>query len=324
MHKNFQEAYYAMLNKVKNEGSDVEVRGLAMKELIPGYFEIANPRDRLLNIDCRSNIKKYIFGELMWYLTGRDDVEFINKYSKQWAPLSDDGIHSNSAYGKYIFRMMPIKGWGVDYTCENCGKCDCLDCDIEALPHKSQWDHVKEVLTKDPYSRQAVIHIKPIQLYPTKDVTCTYFLQFFIRNNKLDLVVGMRSNDLLFGTTYDVFMFTFLQELMAAELGVELGVYKHFASNIHFYMKDSNKIEEILSEDSEKPTLVFPEIPANFREYDLPKLTIIEKEYWKNGGYIVLNLYNELSPIGKQLVSFLTNDDIKFCRYTLEFEDKLS
>lgn len=303
-----------MLNRVKDEGSDVEVRGLAMKELIPGYFEIENPRDRLLNIDCRSNIKKYIFGELMWYLTGRDDVEFINKYSKQWAPLSDDGIHSNSAYGKYIFREMPIKGWGVDYTCENCGKCDveaCLDCDIEALPHKSQWEHVKEVLTKDPYSRQAVIHIKPIQLYSTKDVTCTYFLQFFIRNNKLDLVVGMRSNDLLFGTTYDVFMFTFLQELMAAELGVELGTYKHFASNIHFYMKDSVKIEEILAEDANKPTYEFSKIPANFREHDLPILCRIEKDYWDNGKISFAD-FIDLSEISKQLVLFLTNDKLEF------------
>ena len=51
MYKNFQTAYYGMINKVLSEGNDVTVRGLDMKELIPGYFEIENPRDRLLNID---------------------------------------------------------------------------------------------------------------------------------------------------------------------------------------------------------------------------------------------------------------------------------
>ena len=60
MYKNFQTAYYGMINKVLSEGNDVTVRGLDMKELIPGYFEIENPRDRLLNIDCRSKITKYI------------------------------------------------------------------------------------------------------------------------------------------------------------------------------------------------------------------------------------------------------------------------
>lgn len=293
-YKNFQEAYYGMLNTVVNTGADVTVRGLDMKEIIPGYFEIENPRDRLLNIDCRSNINKYIFGELMWYLSGRDDNVFINKYSKMWSRLMDDGIHNNSAYGKYIFNKMPNKGFGVRYNGN------------EVIEFKSQWEFVKEVLTKDPYSRQAVIHIKPIQMYDTKDTVCTYFLQFFIRDNKLDMIACMRSNDLMFGTTYDVFMFTFLQELMASELGVEVGVYKHFASNMHVYMKDIEKINDIISEDAaNRDTFKFDAIPSNFREHDLPILLKIEEHYWNNDKQVDEDLINSLSTVGKQLVDLL-------------------
>lgn len=293
-YKNFQEAYYGMLNTVVNTGADVTVRGLDMKETIPGYFEIENPRDRLLNINCRSNINKYIFGELMWYLSGRDDNAFINKYSKMWSRLMDDGIHNNSAYGKYIFNKMPNKGFGVRYNGN------------EVIEFKSQWEFVKEVLTKDPYSRQAVIHIKPIQMYDTKDTVCTYFLQFFIRDNKLDMIACMRSNDLMFGTTYDVFMFTFLQELMASELGVEVGVYKHFASNMHVYMKDIEKINDIISEDAaNRDTFKFDKIPGNFREHDLPILLKIEEQYWNNDKQIEEELINSLSTVGKQLVDLL-------------------
>lgn len=293
-YKNFQEAYYGMLNTVVNTGADVTVRGLDMKETIPGYFEIENPRDRLLNINCRSNINKYIFGELMWYLSGRDDNAFINKYSKMWSRLMDDGIHNNSAYGKYIFNKMPNKGFGVRYNGN------------EVIEFKSQWEFVKEVLTKDPYSRQAVIHIKPIQMYDTKDTVCTYFLQFFIRDNKLDMIACMRSNDLMFGTTYDVFMFTFLQELMASELGIEVGVYKHFASNMHIYMKDIEKINDIISEDAaNRDTFKFDKIPGNFREHDLPILLKIEEQYWNNDKQIDEELINSLSTVGKQLVDLL-------------------
>ena len=190
MYKNFQQAYYALINKVLTEGKDVTVRGLDMKEIIPGYFEIENPRDRLLNIDCRSKMNRYIFGELMWYLTGRDDIQFINKYSGVWKNLSDDSMHNNSAYGKFIFNPMPNKGYGVIYKGSNDPKYN------RELEYKSQWEFVKEVLKNDPYSRQAVIHIKPIQMYSTKDTVCTYFLQFFIRDNKLDMIACMRSNDL--------------------------------------------------------------------------------------------------------------------------------
>ena len=278
-YKNFQKAYYGMLNKVLKDGKDVTVRGFDMKEIIPGYFEIKNPRDRLLNIDSR-NIKRYIFGELLWYLSGRDDVAFISKYSKMWAQLTDDGIHNNSAYGKYIFRKQ-----------EN---------------GQSQWDFVKDVLKNDPYSRQAVIHIKPIQMYKTKDTVCTYFLQFFIRNNKLDMIASMRSNDLLFGTTYDVFMFTFMQELMAAELGIEVGTYKHFASNIHIYKKDMEKINKILEDSPNKKTFKFEKIQSDFREKDLPLLLKLEEDYWNNEYNIKYE--KDLSPIGKQLIKFLRGE----------------
>lgn len=290
-YRNFQKAYYGVLNNVLKNGQDVVVRGLEMKELIPGYFEIKNPRDRLLNIDCRAKINKYIFGELLWYLSGNDKVEFIDKYSKMWANLSDDGIHNNSAYGKYIFNKMPNKGFGVNYKNDS--------------EMKSQWEFVKEVLKKDPFSRQAVIHIKPIQMFQTKDTVCTYFLQFFIRNNKLDMIACMRSNDLLFGTTYDVFMFTFLQELMAAELGIEVGTYKHFASNIHIYKKDMNIINNILKENPNKKTFKFAKINSDFRNKDLPILLNIEKEYWNNQEIDEKEI-KKLSKIGKQLLTMLT------------------
>lgn len=307
-YRNFQEAYYGVLKDIYTTGEAVTVRGLEMREKIPYYFEIANPRDRLLNINCRKNTRKYTFGELMWYLSGRDDVAFISKYSKVWGRLSDDGIHSNSAYGKYIFRPMPNIGFGSEYTGSN-------DPNYNSnLSFKTQWDYVKEVLQKDPYSRQAVIQIKPVQMYDTKDITCTYFLQFFIREGKLDLVVGMRSNDVIYGTTYDVFMFTFLQELMAAELGIDIGIYKHFSSNTHVYMKDKEIVEKILEEKADnRDTLVFDKIPANFRENDLPILLELEEAYWKYKDDInkvddaTKMKYNKLSNVGKQLFNLLVD-----------------
>lgn len=300
MYKNFQEAYYGMLNKVVNEGKEVTVRGLDMLELIPGYFEIENPRDRVLNIDCRNkSVRRYLFGELLWYLTGNNRCDFIGKYSKMWPALSDDGEHNNSAYGQFIFNELPTVGYGItNNNFEN-----------KEVEFKSQWEFVKEVLTKDPCSRQAVIHIKPIQMYATKDTVCTFFLHFFIRDGKLDMIACMRSNDLMFGTTYDVFMFTFLQELMAAELGIEVGTYKHFASNIHIYKKDMEKINAILSEDVNKETLPMHKIEKDFRTTDLPILLEAERQYWESDSHEIEGILEaSLSDVGKDLLKLLTNN----------------
>ena len=104
---------------------------------------------------------------------------------------------------------------------------------------------VKQLLKNDPSTRQAVIHIKEARNlidYPTKDLNCTIALQFILRNNKLDLIVTMRSNDVWLGLPYDLFNFTCMQILMAMELGVEIGTYYHNAASLHMYRSDANKI----------------------------------------------------------------------------------
>ena len=44
----------------------------------------------------------YAIGELLWYWSGRNDVEFIDHFSKFWRNISDDGKTANSAYGYII------------------------------------------------------------------------------------------------------------------------------------------------------------------------------------------------------------------------------
>jgi hypothetical protein len=112
----------------------------------------------------------------------------------------------------------------------------------------NQWEYVKEELKNDPDSRRAVIHICLPQdsIEAKKDVPCTNTLQFFIRDKKLMLVVNMRSTDLIFGLGNDVPAFTFMQEMMAFELGVELGPYVHVSNSLHVYERHFGMCEEIL------------------------------------------------------------------------------
>jgi thymidylate synthase len=58
----------------------------------------------------------------------------------------------------------------------------------------------------------------------------------------------MRSNDVFLGLPYDVFNFTMLQELMAVELGIELGSYIHFAASLHLYETDVGRASFIWGE----------------------------------------------------------------------------
>lgn len=105
----------------------------------------------------------------------------------------------------------------------------------------AQARYVVEKLKADSDSRQAVITLWNPQMdniEGKKDYPCTIALGFRIRRDKLNLSVTMRSNDVWWGTTYDVFQFTQLQHTIANQLGIEVGTYAHTAWSLHLYERD--------------------------------------------------------------------------------------
>lgn len=209
----------SLFNLVLNLMEPSNVKGIA-KELINANLVLTNPtKNTMCNCERKMSMK-YAVGELLWYASCNNTWKAIEPYSKFWKEISDDGETVNSNYGHCI-----RKKFGFD-----------------------QWELCKEMLKANPDTRQAVIHIKEardLRTNPTKDVNCTIALQFILRNNKLDLIVTMRSNDLWLGLPYDLFNFTCMQIQMAMELGVEIGTYYHNAGSLHLYTRDVDKINKV-------------------------------------------------------------------------------
>ena len=100
-----------------------------------------------------------------------------------------------------------------------------------------QLDHVVSILKENPSTRRAAISIydgKEINDY-SKDTPCTYAVQFTILNNKLNMSVYMRSNDLWYGFCIDQYCFSMLQQHVAERLSIDVGSYYHHAHNLHLY-----------------------------------------------------------------------------------------
>jgi thymidylate synthase len=129
----------------------------------------------------------------------------------------------------------------------------------------SQWAIAAGTLIDDPDSRRAVLLINNpedeyvARMNGSKDVPCTLSLQFFVRENKLELHAVMRSNDVVWGMPYDVFSFTLFQELMMLELrqhprfkDLELGPYHHTAGSLHLYERHFGDAKKIVEEYGKK------------------------------------------------------------------------
>ncbi|GAB3690819.1 thymidylate synthase [Actinocorallia lasiicapitis] len=191
-------------------------RGFPSQEKLGAAFSIADPLRRVLPARSRRANLVFNFAEALWYFAGRGDLEYLAYYapSVRRFVMGADQL-TGTAYGPRIFDF----GAGA------------LD----------QWSSVVETLTEDPDSKRAVIQIfqpEELTVRGNPDVACTLGLQFLARDGSLHLVAYMRANDAFRGLASDVFSFTFLQELMARQLGLKLGGYTHMVGSLHLYAPD--------------------------------------------------------------------------------------
>lgn len=227
-----------VLQALLSRGQRVHPRDQWVTEITGLTLELENPRARLIYSPNRKFSLPFAVGELCWYLSGSNRLDIIKHYSQRYAQFSDDNETLHGAYGYRLF--------------------------TDNLTGFVQWDTVIHKLRMDPDTRQAILHLHMPQdlTQQTRDVPCTCYLQFLIRQGRLDLIVCMRSNDIIWGTPYDVFSFTMLQEIMARQLNLEVGIYKHFAGSMHIYDRHLSMADRILSE-RHCPKHVMPPMPGD-------------------------------------------------------------
>lgn len=206
----------------------------------PIVIKITNPCARIVTISERNWQHKLAYAESLWIASGRNDIEFVNHYSKKIKDFSDNGEFMRSGYGP---RIRFFNGISDDYTQNQTLK----DTSIKSnTTIADQLKYVIQSFQRDIKTRQALISIgDPVKddfdsdgnLKNTKDYPCTRDIQF-IQNaeGKLDMIVHMRSNDFIWGASaVNIFNYTFMQEYVSHILNIEIGNYYHIANNFHYY-----------------------------------------------------------------------------------------
>jgi thymidylate synthase len=172
----------------------------------------------------------------------------------------------------------------------------------------SQADRVIELLNDNPGTRRAVIQIfdKMDVAGDVRytDVPCTLTMQFLVRSERLHLVVNMRSNDAYIGLPHDVFAFTMIQEIVASNLGVDLGSYVHFVGSLHLYSDSLAKAESYLDEGWQPTLGSMPAMPRGSQSDHIRQLLSAEAQLRAGTSFGNLQLPRE--PYWADLVRLLT------------------
>jgi|TARA_Y100000015_G_C2391100_1_gene90215 thymidylate synthase len=208
---NANKAFIYLYKKISNEGINIQDTKAALNV---GFY-LKDPMENNITEKFRNWSRKYAQYEWQWYLTANPNAEEIAKKAKIWYSCMDASGNVNSNYGYHWMK-------------------------------NNQLDYVVDELKNNPDSRRASISIyNAKERYNFEnDTPCTYAINFSILNDRLNMSVLMRSNDLWFGFCNDQYCFSKLQEEMSKRLELKIGYYYHFSQNLHIYNNFLNRNNE--------------------------------------------------------------------------------
>jgi thymidylate synthase len=220
-----------IIRRLLKSGEPILPRKGRAREFTSVLVELSDPRARFSRTEGRGALISFL-GETLWYLSASDRLKHIEHYIPKYRTFikaSPRAVRAPGAYGPRLFG----------------GEHSQMTKLLAMLKQKQD----------NSDTRQAVAQIfDRSDLKPDNgDVPCTTTLQFLPRKGKLHLATTMRSNDVYRGFPGDVFAFTFIQELVARTLGLELGTYSHFVGSLHLYDTDEARARDYLNEGFQTP-----------------------------------------------------------------------
>lgn len=180
-------------------------------EVLGHSFVLSNPLDRMYQTDRRKLNLSVAVARFVWMMSGSNRLADIAFYEPKVLGFSDDGYSvPGSSYGQRIFQSSP----GID-----------------------QLRGIIERIKSDPNTRRATVSIyQPSDATRvSKDIPCTFGLMYHPRNGALNAMTIMRSNNAGGLLEFNLFEFSLLAEVVAAEAGLELGQLLHFAGSMHVF-----------------------------------------------------------------------------------------
>lgn len=266
------------LDLVRTEGAPIQSTRGDSREVIGVTLTLGNPRARISATESRRMLFGAL-GELSWYLAGSNALTFIEYYLTKYKEDAEGDI----LFGAYGPRLISWPRPGG--------------------PPITQLENTIRLLRERRSTRRATVQLFDAadNLGDHREVPCTSTLQFLCRDNRLHMLVNMRSNDAWRGLPHDIFCFTMLQELVARSIDADVGVYKHSVGSLHLYERDVEHATAYLEEGYQSTATSMPAMPGGDPAPAITRLLDLEK-YIRMGGSVGDDLLAQLDHYWADLV----------------------
>lgn len=161
--------------------------------------------------------REYIDREIDWYCSGSTNIRDIyggdTDPPKAWQYAANEHGEINSNYGRLIFDDIYYR----------------------------QYENVLTELRSNVDTRRVTMVYNRPSIWAEyldcgkNDFICTNAVTYYIRNDELQSVVQMRSNDVVFGYKNDYAWQQYVLEMLATDLGIKPGFIQWQVQNLHVY-----------------------------------------------------------------------------------------
>ena len=265
-------AYAKTLDLLLEKGVEVQLgdskstgSGKLTKELLNFKIVVEDPRERFIKNPNRPLNLPAAVARFIWMMAGSDRLADIAFYEPKVRFFTDDGISvPGSSYGQRI---------------------------LQPRPGLNQFVAVVDRLKQDQASRRAAIAIYHPEdaVRNSADIPCAFGVFYHIRDGRLYSTTLMRSNNAHILMPYNLFEFSLLAEVVASEVGVELGPLTHSVVSMHIYENDFESSKKVVEGFTKIDAQKYPSIdkmPTGEAIEEIKKLVILEAQLRHASGAI--------------------------------------
>ncbi len=168
---------------------------------------------------------KSIIHELLWFLRGDTNVDYLNKNGVSiWNEWADENGELGPIYGSQW------RSWqGAHGTVD-------------------QISQLIEGLKENPFSRRHIVSAWNVgELDNMALPPCHAFFQFYVAQNKLSCQLYQRSADVFLGVPFNIASYALLLQMVAQVTGYQEGEFVHTFGDVHLYNNHIEQAEKQLS-----------------------------------------------------------------------------
>jgi thymidylate synthase len=248
--------YLELMKKVLHEGTTKEDRtGTGTLSLFGHQMRFDLSQGLPLLTTKRLHLRS-ILVELLWFLRGDTNVEFLHQHKVTiWDEWADAQGELGPVYGKQWRSWTSPNGASIDQILE-----------------------VERQIRDNPNSRRLIVSAWNVADIPQMALPpCHLLFQFYVAHGRLSCQLYQRSADLFLGVPFNIASYALLTIMMARATGYEPGDFVHTLGDVHLYTNHLEQARLQLTREPRKlPSLRILIEPSSILDYRFEDFELVD------------------------------------------------